>query len=75
MLEPTPSDSDAYLGVLWSIRDGRGSFPALALELEELGPPDLRAESSHERLLAVLRHERTSEELSVLLEHLERFVD
>ncbi len=75
MLDRRPSDSDAYLGVLWSIRDGRGSFPALARELEELGPPDLRAESSHERLLVFLRDGRAPEELPILLEHLERFVD
>jgi hypothetical protein len=67
--------SDAYLGVLWSIRDGRAPFPSLARELEELGPPDFRAESSHERLLALLRDDRTREELPILLEHLERFVD
>jgi hypothetical protein len=67
--------SDAYLGILWSIRDGRGSFAAIARELEELGPPDSRAESSHERLLAVLRDDSTRHELPVLLEHLERFVD
>ncbi len=75
MLDRRPSDSDAYLGVLWSIRDRRGSFEALARELEELGPPDLRAESSHDRLLAVLRADHTREELPILLDHLERFVD
>lgn len=75
MLERRPTDSDAYLGVLWSIRDGRGSLAALARELEELGPPDLRAEPSHERLLAVLRDDRDRGELQILLEHLERFVD
>lgn len=75
MLDGTPSDSDAYLGVLWSIRDGRGSYPALAQELEALGPPDLRAEPSHDRLLAALRSDRAAEELQILLEHLERFVD
>ena len=75
MLDGRPSDSDAYLGVLWSIRDGRGSFPALARELEQLGPPDLRAESSHERLLGVLRADHETEELAILLEYLERFVD
>ena len=75
MLDGRPSDSDAYLGVLWSIRDGRGSFPSLARELEQLGPPDLRAEPSHERLLAVLRDDREAEELPILLEYLERFVD
>jgi hypothetical protein len=67
--------SDAYLGILWSIRDRRGSFAAIARELEELGPPDVRAESSHERLVAVLRHDGTHHELPVLLEYLERFVD
>jgi hypothetical protein len=67
--------SDAYLGILWSIRDGRGSFASIARELEELGPPDVRAEPSHERLLAVLRHDRRPDELPTLLEHLERFVD
>jgi hypothetical protein len=75
VLDRRPSDSDAYLGVLWSIRDGRSSFAALARELEELGPPDLRAEPSHQRLLAVLRDDRTPEELPILLDHLERFVD
>lgn len=74
MLDRRPTDSDAYLGVLWSIRDGRGSMSTLAHELEELGPPDLRAESSHQRLLAVLRDDRDRAELLVLLEHLERFV-
>lgn len=74
MLDRRPTDSDAYLGVLWSIRDGRGSMSTLARELEELGPPDLRAESSHQRLLAVLRDDRDRAELLVLLEHLERFV-
>jgi hypothetical protein len=75
VLDGTPSDSDAYLGILWSIRDGRASYPALAQELEALGPPDFRAESSHDRLLAVLRDDRAGDELTILLEHLERFVD